>query len=147
MAVETGYDEHGAEVRVETGCGVVTGVEGLGRPLLDGVYRNYRVTIRAAHNAVMRFPVTALTAAGEDTLGTAYRALSDGSPVDYVIQVRRCAGIDPRVTLSELRASAEAARTSVRRILVGLAGATSGEGLVLSAARPAPPVDGLSRCA
>jgi hypothetical protein len=136
MAVATGYDSLGAEVRVEIGRGVVTQVEGLGHPLPGGLHRNYRVTIRPTHSPRMRFPVTGLTMSGEATLSVAFAALAAGIEVDYTVQVRRIAGVDQAAPLSALRATVESARASVRRLLVQLGAATSSEETSLLVARP-----------
>jgi hypothetical protein len=137
MAVMIGFDEAGAQVRMETGRGVVVSVQGLGTPRPDGLHRNYRVTIRPTHAPAMRFAVTALTTAGELTLDAAFGALASGCEVDYEVQVRRCAGVDAAIPLEDLRATADSARRSVRRILVALGAGTSTEASVLSATRPA----------
>jgi cobalamin biosynthesis protein CbiD len=85
----------------------------------------------------MRFPVTALTTAGAATLDAAFDALAHGGEVGYEVQVRRIAGVDTAVPLDVLRATADSARASVRRILVALGSTISSEALALSASRPA----------
>ncbi|HVY11638.1 MAG TPA: hypothetical protein VHB18_15965 [Mycobacteriales bacterium] len=137
MAVMIGFDEAGAQVRVETGRGVVLSVQGLGTPRTGDLHRNYRVTIRPTHSTGMRFPVTALTTAGAATLDAAFDALAHGGEVGYEVQVRRIAGVDTAVPLDVLRATADSARASVRRILVALGSTISSEALALSASRPA----------
>jgi hypothetical protein len=141
MAVATVLDERGAQVRIETGRGIVTQVDGLGVPLTAGLHRNYRVTIRATHSASMRYPVTALTMAGQATLAAAFAALASQTEVGYEVQVRRRADIDEAIPLDVLRATAESARGSVRRILVRLGDATSDEAVSLAA------TSGERRCA
>jgi hypothetical protein len=106
MAVETMRDEAGAEVRVETGRGVITALE------VENGKRNAHVKIDAEH---LREPVTGwLDTFDKDLLERAHDAYEAGAKVEYRVEVRRKGDIDPAISLKEL-----AARQKVRE-LVGL---------------------------